>query len=67
MPMFCKRSSCDFIQGYRVRGERRVKVVVISAKCFECDSYVSGYVFAFCCDIVDLLRRGWRVGDVMAY
>lgn len=40
-----------------VRGERRVKTVAISAKCFECDSYVSDYVFAYCRDIVDLMRR----------
>mgnify|MGYP000086066139 CR=1 FL=1 len=68
MPMFCERNSCDFIQGHRVRGERRVKPVVISAKCFECDTYVSDYVFAYCRDIVDLMRRGlWAGGDVMAY
>lgn len=58
MPMFCKLNSCDFIQGYRVRGERRVKTVAISAKCFACDSYVSDYVFVYCRDIVDLMRRG---------
>lgn len=51
-----------------VRGERRVKPVVISAKCFECDSYVSDYVFACCRDIVDLMRREvCGRGDVMAY
>lgn len=49
-----------------MRGERRVKAVV-SAKCFECDSYVSDYVFAYCRDIVELMRRGLWVGDVMAY
>lgn len=59
--MFCKRNTCDFIRGYRVRGERRVKPVVI-AKCFECDSYVSDYVFAHCRDIVDLMRRGLWTG-----
>lgn len=65
MPMFCKCNSCDFVKGYRVRGDRRVKPGVISAKCFECDSYVSGYVFAYCRDIVDLMRRGlWAGGDV---
>lgn len=58
MIMFCKRDSRDFIKGYRARGERRVKPVVISAKCFECDSSVSDYVFAHCRDIVDLMRRG---------
>lgn len=56
--MFSKRNSCDFVKGYRVRGDRRVKPVVISAKCFECDSYVSDYVFTYCRDIVDLMRRG---------
>lgn len=51
--MFCK--------GYRVRGERRVKDVVISAKCFKCDSYVSNYVFTYCRDIIDLMRWGlWK-------
>lgn len=56
--MFCKRNTCDFVNGYRVCGEQRVKAVVISAKCFKCDSYVSDYVFAYCRDIVDLMRRG---------
>lgn len=45
-----------------VRGERRVKPVVISEKWFECDSYVSDYVFAYCRDIVDLMRRGLWAG-----
>ena len=58
MVMFCKRNRCDFVKGYTVRGEQRVKPVVISAKCFECDSSVSDYVFAYCRDIVDLMRRG---------
>lgn len=62
MTMFCKRNSCDFVKGYRVCGERRVKPVVISVKWFECDSYVSGYVFAYCRDIVDLMRRGLWAG-----
>ena len=56
--MFCKRNTCDFIRGYRVRGVQRVKAVVISAKRFKCDSYVSDYVFLHCRDIVDLMRRG---------
>lgn len=56
--MFCKRNTCDFVKGYRVRSEQRVKAVVISAKCFKCDSYVSDYVFTYCRDIVDLMRRG---------
>lgn len=55
--MFCKRNTCDFIKGYRVRGERRVRVVR-DIKRFKCDSYVSDYVFACCRDIVDLMRRG---------
>lgn len=59
MIMFCKRNTCDFVKGYMVRGERRGnKPVVIGAKWFECDSYVSDYVFAYCRDIVDLMRRG---------
>lgn len=56
--MFCKRNTCDFIKGYRVRGGQRVKAVVISTKWFKCDSYVSDYVFTHCRDIVDLMRRG---------
>ena len=56
--MFCKRNSCDFIKGYRVRGKQRVKAVGISVKWFKCDSFVSDYVFAYCRDIVDLMRRG---------
>lgn len=62
MIMFCKDNSCDFVKGYRVRGERRVKLVVISEKQFECDSYVSDYVFAYCRDIVDLMRWGLWAG-----
>lgn len=56
--MFCKRDSCDFVKGYRVRGERRTKVVGVITKPFKCDSTVSDYVFAYCRDIVDLMRRG---------
>lgn len=59
--MFCKRNTCDFIRGYRVRGERRVKDVV-SVKWIKCDSYVSDYVFVHCRDIVDLMRRGLWTG-----
>lgn len=62
MIMFCKRNTCDFVKGYRMRGERRVKPVVISTKWFECDPYVSDYVFAYCRDIVDLMRRGLWAG-----
>lgn len=60
--MFCKRNTYDFIQGYRVRDEQCVKPGVISAKWFECDSYVSDYVFAYCRDIVDLMRWGLWAG-----
>lgn len=56
--MFCKRNTCDFVKGYRVRSEQRVKADVISAKRFKCDSYVSDYVFMHCRDMVDLMRRG---------
>lgn len=59
--MFCKRNTCDFVKGYRVRSEQRVKAV-ISAKWFKCDSYVSDYVFAYCRDMVDLMRRGLWAG-----
>ena len=61
--MYCKRNSCDFVKGYRVRGEQHVKAV-ISAKWFKCDSYVSDYVFAYCRDMVDLMRRGLWAGEV---
>ena len=60
--MFCKRNTCDFVKGYRVRGVQRVKAVVISTKWFTCDSYVSDYVFAHCRDMVDLMRRGLWAG-----
>nr|DAN50227.1 MAG TPA: hypothetical protein [Bacteriophage sp.] len=56
--MYCKRNSCDFVRGYRVRGIRRTKVVGVGTKVFKCDSTVSDYVFAYCRDIVDLMRRG---------
>lgn len=62
--MFCARNTCDFIRGYRVYGERRVKPVVMSTKWFECDSYVSDYVFTHCRDMIDLMRRGVWVGEV---
>lgn len=62
--MFCKRNTCDFVKGYRVRGEQHVKPVVISAKCFKCDSYVSDYVFTHCRDIIDLMRRGLWWGEM---
>lgn len=59
--MYCKRNTCNFVKGYRVRGEQRVKPVVISTKWFTCDSTVSDYVFVHCRDMVDLMRRGlWR-------
>lgn len=60
--MCVKRNKCDYIKGYRVRGERRGKVFGVSAKWFACDSSVSDYVFAYCRDIVDLMRRGLWVG-----
>lgn len=56
--MFCKCNACDFIKAYRCRGKRRIKTVDMSMKWFKCDSYVSDYVFAYCCDMVDLMRRG---------
>ena len=65
--MYVKRNKCDYIKGYRVHGERRTKIAVMSAKWFTCDSTVSDYVFAYCRDIVDLMRRGLWEGDVMAY
>ena len=60
--MFCKRNGCDFVRGYRVYGERRVKIVAMSAMWFTCDSTVSDYVFAYCRDIVDLMRRNMWEG-----
>lgn len=60
--MFYERDTCDFIKGYRCRGERRVKVFGADAKCFKCDSYVSDYVFTHCRDMVDLMRRGLWTG-----
>lgn len=62
--MFCKWNTCDFIRGHRVRGDQRVKSVVMSMKRHECDSSVSDYVFAHCRDMIDLMRRGLWVGDV---
>lgn len=55
--MYCKRNTCDFIKGYRCRGERHVRVAAMSTKWFKCDSYVSDYVFAHCRDMIDLMRR----------
>ena len=56
--MYCKRNSCDFVRGYRVRGERRTKVDGVNTKFFKCDSTVSDYVFAYYRDTVDLMRLG---------
>lgn len=56
--MFCKRNACDVIKAHRCRGKRRIKTVGMSAKWFKCDSYVSDYVFTYCRDMVDLMRRG---------
>lgn len=60
--MYCKRNSCDFVRGYRVRDERPAKVITMGAKWFKCDSSVSDYVFAYCRDIVDLMRQGLWAG-----
>lgn len=60
--MFCKRNTCDFIKGYRVCGERYVRIVAMGTKWFKRDSFVSDYVFAHCRDIVDLMRRGLWTG-----
>lgn len=60
--MYCKRNKCDYIKGYRIHGERRTKNVAMSAKWFTCDSTVSDYVFTYCRDMVDLMRRNvWEV------
>nr|DAI94386.1 MAG TPA: Kruppel-like factor 3 finger, kruppel-like, DNA BINDING [Bacteriophage sp.] len=34
----------------------------MSTKRFECDSCVSDYVFTYCRDMIDLMRRGVWVG-----
>lgn len=60
--MYCKRNTCDFVKGYRIRGEQRVKTVVLGTKRFKCDSTVSDYVFMYCRDIIDLMRRGLWTG-----
>lgn len=60
--MLCRRNTCDFIKGYRVCGERRVRIVAMGPEGFKCDSFVSDYVFAHCRDIVDLMRRGLWAG-----
>lgn len=65
--MYCKRNTCDFIRGYRVRGERRTRIAVMNMKWFKCDSTVSDYVFMYCRDTVDLMRRNMWEGDVIAY
>lgn len=65
--MYCKRNKCDYIKSYRIHGERRIKIVAMDTKWFTCDSTVSDYVFSYCRDIVDLMRRGLWEGDAMAY
>lgn len=65
--MYCKRNTCDFVKGYRIYGERRTKIVAMGTKWFTCDSTVSDYVFMYCRDIVDLMRRSLWTGEVMAY
>lgn len=56
--MYCERDACGLVRGHRVHGERRVKRVVMNTKWFECDSSVSDYVFVYCRDMIDLMRRG---------
>lgn len=63
--MYCKYNECDYIKGYRLHGERRVKVAArMGVKCVAYDTFVSDYVFMHCRDIVDLMRRGLWAGDV---
>ena len=62
LTMYCKRNTCDFVKGYRICGERRTKIVAMGTKWFTCDSSVSDYVFSYCRDIVDLMRRGLWTG-----
>ena len=60
--MYCRRNGGDYIRGHRVRGERRVRGAVVGAKWLKCDSSVSDYVFSYCRDIIDLMRRGLWAG-----
>lgn len=60
--MRCKYNKCGYIKGYRVYGERGTKVAAMGARFFTCDSTVSDYVFMYCRDIVDLMRRGLWAG-----
>lgn len=62
--MYYKHNTCDYIKGYRVYGERRTKVAAMDTKRLICDSSVSDYVFTYCRDIVDLMRRGLWAGEV---
>lgn len=56
--MFCKRNVFGYIKGYKVRGDRGGALYRVDAKWYKRDSFVSDYVFSYCRDIVDLMRRG---------
>lgn len=56
--MFCRRNVFGYINGYKVCVDRGVMLYRVDAKWYKRDSYVSDFVFTYCRDIVDLMRRG---------
>ena len=55
--MRCKYNISEFIRGYKVQ-ERNADKVLHNDKYFKRDTYVSDFVFAYCYDIVELMRKG---------
>lgn len=59
--MRCKYNTSEFIRGYKVQEIKVDKMAHNDDKYFKRDTYVSGFVFAYCYDIVELMRKGKRI------
>ena len=56
--MRCKYNTSGFIRGYKVQERNVDKVLHNDDKYFKRDTYVSDFVFAYCYDTVELMRKG---------
>lgn len=56
--MRCKYNTSEFIRGYKVRERKIDKVTYNDDKYFKRDTYVSDFVFSYCYDAVELMRKG---------
>lgn len=55
--MRCKYNTPEFIKGYKVQERNADKVLHNDDKYFKRDTCVSDFVFAYCYDTVELMRR----------